>query len=355
MIKLASKRSFSNLKRFPRVLLVTAFVFIVPSASLAISLKEYHANVRNAVTALDTLAQVGETESTWDYGTRTGETIHGVRNLLPRLIAVEWDGQTFNVDNEWLHQELVQFSEAKYSDRLGVLKLITERLQALDERLTEAENWRAGEFGNKDEANRRLSTILARSEYAKVNTGKSFVARMLDRFLKWLSGLIPKPKPIWGGNMRLPSLIAQILVILIALAVIGYVLKLFVPAMLSSQRRGRKEKPKARVVLGEKLEPDQTASDLLAEAEELARRGELRAAIRKAYIALLVELAERKIFSLAQHKTNRDYLRAVSSSPPLHENMQQLTASFERHWYGLVNATENDWVAFAQGCRRTLS
>ena len=351
-----ASENFSLLKGFlARAVFVTALVFVVPSITVAISIKEYHANVRSAVTALDTLVQIGETERTWDYGTRTGETIHGVRNLLPRVMKVEWDGQTINVDNEWLHQDLVKFSEAKYSERINVLRPITERLQALDERLTETENLRAGKYGTKEQANRKLASILERSEYAKTKTGKSFLARMIERFLKWLSELIPKPKPIWGGNMRLPSLIAQILVIVLAILVIGYVLKLFLPAVFSSQGRRRKEKPKARVVLGEKLEPDQSASDLLAEAEALARRGELRAAIRKAYIALLVELAERKIISLAQHMTNRDYLKAVGSAQPLHENMKQLTDSFERHWYGLVNATENDWASFSQGCRRTLS
>ena len=109
-------------------------------------------------------------------------------------------------------------------------------------------------------------------------------------------------------------------------------------------RHGRR-----RVRLGERLEPEQTATDLLSEAEELARRGELRAAIRKAYIALLVELGDRKFISLAQHKTNRDYLNALRSVPQLHSRMRGLTDSFERHWYGFANATENDWQEFRTG------
>src|SRR6185436_20617728 len=106
--------------------------------------------------------------------------------------------------------------------------------------------------------------------------------------------------------------------------------------------------------LGETLEPDESAVDILAEAEALARRGELRAAIRKAYIALLVELGDRKILSLAQHKTNRDYLRAVREVEPLHSNVKQLTDSFERHWYGLIQATETDWLAFRSAYKQAL-
>ena len=60
-----------------------------------------------------------------------------------------------------------------------------------------------------------------------------------------------------------------------------------VSAAFASQWKAKKKTTqKARIVLGEKLEPDQSASDLLSAAEALARRGELRAAIRKAYIAL---------------------------------------------------------------------
>ena len=101
--------------------------------------------------------------------------------------------------------------------------------------------------------------------------------------------------------------------------------------------------------MGERLEPDATATDLLSEAEALARQGDLRAAIRKAYIALLVELGDRKLISLAHHKTNRDYLNSLRSLPQLHSRMRGLTDSFERHWYGFVAATPNDWQDFRAG------
>ncbi|MBA2645586.1 MAG: DUF4129 domain-containing protein, partial [Pyrinomonadaceae bacterium] len=113
-------------------------------------------------------------------------------------------------------------------------------------------------------------------------------------------------------------------------------------------------KREARIVLGERVEAEQTATDLLDEAEQLARAGDLRGAIRKGYIALLCELGDRKIIRLAQHKTNRDYLDAVRASGAnqnLYSTMKPLTASFERHWYGLEPATEADWDNFKKGVR----
>jgi hypothetical protein len=86
----------------------------------------------------------------------------------------------------------------------------------------------------------------------------------------------------------------------------------------------------------------------------LARKGEIRAAIRKGYIALLCELGDRKVLILAQHKTNHDYLRAVREKRPLLKEMQKLTASFENHWYGFVPADAEDWTTFRSGYRQTL-
>jgi hypothetical protein len=109
-----------------------------------------------------------------------------------------------------------------------------------------------------------------------------------------------------------------------------------------------------RIVLGERLEPDQTAADLLAQAESLARNGDLRGAIRKAYIALLCELGDRKIVSLAQHTTNRDYLNSVRERVHLYSSMRRLTSSFELHWYGFQPPAENDWNEFRSGYQQAL-
>src|SRR4029450_3932425 len=138
----------------------------------------------------------------------------------------------------------------------------------------------------------------------------------------------------------------QVLILILALAVIVFVFLKLLPRLKGFRRTRKKAKPQPRIVLGEQLEPDQSAGDLLSDAEALAGTGDLRAAIRKAYIALLVELGDRKVLTLAQHKTNRDYLTAVRSLPPLHSIMTGLTLSFERHWYGFAQATQTDWLEF---------
>ena len=340
---------------FLRLSLLVSLLLLASQSVQAISLNEYHRRVREAVSALDSLAQIDETESASDYQTRNSETINGVRSLLPQTETVEWDGANLEVDYTWLHRELETLSSAPAGDqRKATLRRITERLKAIEERITEVVETDDSTSTKAEEA-RKLAEILSRPEYARKVKEETALIRLIKRLIKWITELLPQPSPVAEGTASIFSKIAQIFVIALALGVIGYVLKLFLPRLISSRRSKKKEKATARIVLGEKLEPDQSSSDLLAEAESLARKGELRAAIRKAYIALLVELGDRKIISLAQHKTNRDYLRAVREMEPLHGNVRTLTNSFEQHWYGLTNATESDWMAFRAAYKETLA
>ena len=337
-----------------RLLFIVTFLIVAPAVVQAISIKEYHANIRQAVTALDSLAQSDETENTWDYATRSVETVSGVRKLLPAKQTVEWAGTTFAVDNSWLHHELDKYSSAKNEERLDILRKTTERLQALEQRMAEVESPGSIRVTDKAEARRKLKEILQRSGYGIKPKGQNAISRLVERFLKWFQSLFPKPKPLSPGRAGVLSQVAQVVVVILAIAVIAFVVKMFLPRLLRNRKPKRKTREKARIVLGETLAPDQSALDLLSEAEALARRGELRAAIRKAYIALLVELGERKVLHLAEHKTNRDYLSAVYENQPLYGNVKQLTDSFERHWYGLAQASETDWRAFRSAYERTL-
>ena len=313
---------------------------------------DYHLRVRQAVTALDTLVQYDESESETERSTRITQTIANIRSALPETENVELGGVVVAVDNSWLHHDLENY-EKHQATRAALLAQTLERLRALEQRLAEFDK-NATSTGNKSESSRKLAEILSRPEYLRQAKGQSALARLWHDLWKWLEQFIPKPKPLSPGGATWVTKIAQFVVILLALAVIAYVLKTFAPRLLSGRRPRKKAKQGPRIVLGESLAADESAGDILADAEALARRGELRAAIRKAYIALLVELGERKILSLAQHKTNRDYLRAVREVEPLHTNVKQLTDSFERHWYGFALATDADWMNFRDRYKQAL-
>ena len=166
--------------------------------------------------------------------------------------------------------------------------------------------------------------------------------------------MLPRQKPITPNSSPFLGRLAQIIVVVGCLGAIAFLIWKLGPRYLSNRRSRKKPKREARIVLGERLEPDQTSADLLAQAESLARNGDLRGAIRKAYIALLCELGDRKIVSLAQHKTNRDYLNSVRERVHLYSSMRQLTNSFELHWYGIQPPAENDWKEFRSGYQKAL-
>jgi hypothetical protein len=338
-------------KSIALVALLFALLAIAPHANAA-SLTDYRGRVYQAANAL------GQLENR-DYHTEqtaglVENTLAYVRNLLPATETVLLNSQNIEVDNAWLHESLEQYEKGR-SNRERSTELIrrtTQRLRALVQRLDEMKE--ASSAADKDANKARLAEILRRPEYDKSAAQASAIARLWERFIRWLSKLFPKTKPLQPGTSRALSGIAQLVVIIISLALIAFLIWRFLPGYLRNRGKKKKRKREARIVLGERLEPDQTAADLLEQAETLARAGDLRGAIRKAYIALLCELGDRKIISLAQHKTNRDYLMSVRHKTSLYQSMRKLTTSFERHWYGFVPPAADDWAEFRLGCRNAV-
>lgn len=327
----------------------------------AVPLSTYRERVHQASILLDSL-QAGE-EDTHDptRPERIQATLAEVRRLLPPSETVEWDNTSMQVDNAWLGTALQHYEElsrAPAAQRAAALAEVTERLAALEASLKELESQQAQASGaqQKDEEKARLSSILRRAEYAKQSTEESAVKKLWQRFWNWVRSLFPNSPEIEPGRAQLASKIAQIFIVVLSAAIIGYALWKFLPRLIryGGGRKQKKPEREARVVLGEHLAPDQTSADLLAEAEALARAGNLRGAIRKGYIALLCELGDRKVIGLAQHKTNRDYLRAVSHQTQLFREMSVLTNSFEAHWYGFVAPSIEDWNTFRSRYQQAL-
>jgi hypothetical protein len=279
-----------------------------------------------------------------------------VRGLLPPKEAVEWGGGFITVDNSWVHEALKGLEPERDDEKSAAgLRALAGRLRALEARLRELDANASADL-DRDAERGRLNSILRRPEFDRqAPRQQGALERMIEDFVEWLSSLFPKSTRMAPGGSPRVSMLVLALVGLLCLAVVAYV------AYRLWLRRGARTKSLglkrgARVVLGERLEADQTASDLLDEAERLARTGELRGAIRKAYVALLCELGDRGVVRLAQHKTNRDYLDAVrrAARPRLYTEMLPLTSDFELHWYGLRAASDADWQSFKSRCRTVV-
>jgi Domain of unknown function (DUF4129) len=343
--------------------LALALLFLLAASARvgAVPLTNYRERVANAAGTLERLQRAyAEEDLSW-LQQQFPATIAQVRADLPARETVVSNGERVEVDNAWLGDALGDFEKTDRADQRSAESLarIIERLRALEARLIEVETGKPAATASKDDNKARLAEILRRPEFDQKAEGSSAWQRLWMSFINWLERLLrklfPTAKPIQPGTAQTLSNIAQVLVIAIAVVVIAFVAWKLLPRYLRNRPKKKAKKSEARIVLGERLEPDQTASDLFAEAETLARSGDLRAAIRKAYIALLCELGDRKLISLAQHKTNRDYLNALRHKTNLYSSMRPLTVSFENHWYGFVPVAENDWNTFRQGYRQAVT
>jgi hypothetical protein len=321
----------------------------------AATFADYRHRVSDAISMVERLRAASDHE---DPSAResVNNNVARIRGELPVKETVTLDAQSVVVDNTWLHDALQDYEKTSNSrlQRADSLARIEERLGALDKQLEDVQRGKPA-ANDKDNDKGRLAEILRRPDFNKPAASEdSALSRLWERFLRWFFSLFPSVKPITPGSSKTISGIAQVIVVLACLIAIAFLIWKFGPRFLSNRRRKKKKTLEARIVLGERLEPDQTSADLLAQAEMLARNGDLRAAIRKAYIALLCELGDRKVVSLAQHKTNRDYLNSVRERVSLYNSMRKLTSSFELHWYGFQPAAESDWLEFRSGYQQAL-
>jgi len=280
-----------------------------------------------------------------------------IREALPASETVEWRGQQIETSNQWIHERLGEFENEEDSTKRAVtLTEIDELLSALSAKLSALDS--AAEGRAKDDDKRKLAEILARDEYQKpVEKKESGIAGLVERFLNWLRGFFPESGPAANSAYDFSSIakVLQVLLFALIIGALAFVIYKFAPLLFPTMRRGKRVKKTHRTILGERIGSDESSADLFSEAERLAREGEIRAAIRKGYVAFLCELSDKNVIALEQHKTNRDYLRDVRGRQTLYGNMSGLTLSFERHWYGLQPTGENDWDSFRETYKKAVA
>jgi hypothetical protein len=286
------------------------------------------------------------------------EVVESIKALVPDTEKVEWPGGSLETANQWLRVKLGAFArERDHTRRRAIMTEIGERLGALAASTRELESATAA-ARSKDEDKQKLAEILRRQEYQKPEVKEeSLFQKWWADFLKWLSSVWPEPpvKPESTPDFSSLRLVLQIVIFAMLIALIAFIVWRLAPFVTSRFGDRVKKKREDRVILGERIGADESATDLFTEAELLAREGNLRGAIRKGYIAILCELGDRKIVRLARHKTNRDYLRDVRTVDGVFQNMTGLTNSFERTWYGLRVAEPADWDEFRDLYQQTIT
>lgn len=357
MASIKKSGNFVRVRRLTAVLFVCLLLSIIAAGR---TLGEYREALRSASAAAQALVYYAD-ETAADESRRDAEyereVLAEIRAAVPATEKIEWEGAPLETGNEWLEATLKSFEEeTDPTKRRVTASEISERLAAIEDKINELTG-AAQSARSKDEDKRKLAEILRRAEYQKPEEQQeSWFARVQKKIRDWFNEKLPQPNlPAGAGEgMKSVSVGLQILLYALVLGFIAFVIYRFAPFFARRFRRGEREEKGERVILGEKLAADETAQTLFDEAESLARAGNLRGAIRKGYIALLCELSDRRVIGLAQHKTNRDYLRDVRRQDALYQNMNGLTASFERHWYGFETADEAAWQEFKQNYQQAV-
>lgn len=362
-MRLASKNQ-ENYNQFDWLKLIfqaiLLWIILSPAAVFAATLPEYRENVRDARDLIyDLLYPDEETGKPAKNKVSEAEILKEIRRTLPAAEKIEWQNATVETNNQWLTDDLSNYeSEAKDSPkRRQILIAAAERLEALDRNLAQLENPAANNRA-KDEDKQKLAEILRREEYQKPEKQEeSFFQKIYRKIAAWLAQFFPEPdlSDSTSSGYRSFYLFLQILLYALVFGVVGFLIYKFAPSLLKRFGTRQAKEKQDRVILGERIAADETAENLFAAAERLAREGKPREAIRQGYIALLCDLSDRKIIGLAKNKTNRDYLRDVQRRESLYENVSDLTANFERHWYGFAPTDARDWEEFRNVYEKTLS
>jgi hypothetical protein len=320
----------------------------ISPAGAAVPLKDYAGRLGQAEEVVD---EFTEGEHPAD---EVLDAMAKVRLLVPEREEVESDRGVVRVDNSWLHQAIDDVVKNVYGDveqRRSLLIEIADRLFILQERINAAQSQ---QILKAEEQRARLDRILAGAEYRPEEQKESSIRQLVRRvwyaILRFLSRFesSPRKEPASVGTGITSGF--RILMLLVVLAALLFGIFQLLKRL---KRRRKSEVEKVREVLGEEIAEGVTAADLFGKATELARQGDYRTAIRRAYIALLFELEQVGKLRLHRSKTNRDYLDSLRSEREIYPTFSTMTGIFENVWYGQTSATEDEFNGFISRYRET--
>ena len=313
------------------------WLLLISSGTAAADIKQYQERLSKASdqVRLMVVAENGAEDNE--------ERVRQVKRLLPKSESVETGSQVFTIDNGWLHEMLTTYqTEHDHNKRMEQLTQIGARLGALEAHLTRMQDGGAEpESGDPQE---RIREILSRPAYREKTDSPitAFIKETRRKVIKLIEDVLRK---IFGGVLGQGTGASVLYLVLIVIA-LGSAL-IFAVRMF----RGRgpvKKRDRNRTVLGEEIEAGVTSADLAASALAAARAGDFRTAMRKLYISLLYELAERELIEIEAHVTNREYLARVSRFTALATSMRYLTDRFDYFWYGMFPSSEADFKEYME-------
>jgi hypothetical protein len=186
-----------------------------------------------------------------------------------------------------------------------------------------------------------LAGVLARPEF---NTPLS----LWDRFWQWLEklfrNLLPESQP--SNGVTLLSLLVRLLPWLVTILIVAVVLWLLSYWL---QRLLRSFVADARVdTLADDAELPRSAAEARRQAHAAAQSGLYRDAVRRLYLAALLQLTEHQLITYERSLTNREVLVRVPTDSPIRPHLEPVVATFDQVWYGVREPDQATFTAYEQ-------
>lgn len=291
-----------------------------PSYSLQdgtpITFDEYWELVRNTRQAL--LEMESKSEST------VRQELNALAAQWDPVRAVELsDKSVIQIESVYLTTELRM--DPPRLDRLGKL---------LDTLLDAHEEYPQNLFTVKDVE--PLKEILARPEFQWQEPPPLEMPGWLVKIFDWLDQLTNRALNATLSYGRVPLIVIAVLLFLLSLFFIfrGLSRNLVQEAQLATE--------------GSEADEMLTSKGALKRAESLSMQGDYRNAIRYLYLSSLLVLDEQGVMRYDRSRTNREYLRSVSSRPELANPLRDVIEVFDRVWYGFEAIDENTYKSYVE-------
>jgi hypothetical protein len=184
-----------------------------------------------------------------------------------------------------------------------------------------------------------LTEILARPEFQWAGQQSApapdWLNVMLDAFLNFMERIaFGLRNMLYYG--RIPLIIAAVLLFLFSLYYISRSL---------SRNMVRDAQLAAEIGDGTELLSSRTA---MQRAQTLSSQGDYRNAVRYLYLSSLLILDEQGQLRYDRSRTNREYLRSVSSQPQLADSLRDVIDVFDRVWYGFESVDEEAYRSYVK-------
>ncbi len=253
--------------------------------------------------------------------------IASYRKSLPPAWDVRAEGKSFEVSTAWLGAALGEI-EAHPEKAAPTWRAIGQRLDFLRAQAEALEAPAATPAPGT--ARERLDTIFRRGEFRGM-AGPGPLARWWHRVTGWIGEKIEWLLARLHLGAGTGNFVAYVL--------IGVALVLLA-LWLWRSLAGRTRQMELDL---EPTEPVRDARRWLAEALAAAERGEYREAIHCGYWAAVAHLETLGAIPRDPSRTPRELLRLVEPGAGERGPFRELTARFERVWYGYRAPTADDW------------